>query len=698
MDLFAITCTTCKSRLKVREEGAIGQILACPKCGGMVMVKPPPGWEPGKPPALPAAEPPPGITAVVEVRRSEETLGDSQFDAVEDLLSDAPPKQKARTVTVAEGAPGLVRPRFVGAPPQTTAKPPVAPLPAVAQVEGAKSNGHPLPTAELPNPDWSNARPWRYWLLLAAAVVAGVGLAISIVIFSISFLRGDDPDIVQVVMPPNPPATVTPEPTPATPRPASPVAPPVQPAIPMPAQPVENPAAPALPPPANPPLVPAVAPPAEPMEPMPAQPANPPKPDNRTQFDRILGGDQFDAVATETPRPMPPPMGVPMAPAEPAAPERPALPRPQPRLVDVAARLADPISGIESEGTPLVDFLQVISELSTAPITLEPDHLLAIPTVRASAIVPVRLKVEKSTVSGVLAAGLAPLGLECIVRDEQLVVRIKEPEPPPTVKYPVKDLTGSDETQAAELAELLQEIVEPASWGAGGGTIEISKDELKITQRRAVHAQLFILGEKLRTARRLPAPPYLKNYDPALASLATRGQRAAPKLPTPVTLNFSQPTPLPRILARLEQAAGVRILVDWLDVARAGWNPDGEATLVADKLPLGAALEKLLGPMDLAWRVVDGTTLQVLTPQALAERMELEVYPVGPLVADDPTGQALLTRLRQELGEKVLKDDGGQGEIRFDLVGRCLIASLPQPQQQRLEGLLASLAPPPAAK
>ena len=34
MDLFAITCTTCKSRLRVRDPAAVGQILACPKCGG----------------------------------------------------------------------------------------------------------------------------------------------------------------------------------------------------------------------------------------------------------------------------------------------------------------------------------------------------------------------------------------------------------------------------------------------------------------------------------------------------------------------------------------------------------------------------------------------------------------------------------------------------------------------------------------
>ncbi len=34
MEPFAIQCATCKARLKVRELAAVGQILACPKCGG----------------------------------------------------------------------------------------------------------------------------------------------------------------------------------------------------------------------------------------------------------------------------------------------------------------------------------------------------------------------------------------------------------------------------------------------------------------------------------------------------------------------------------------------------------------------------------------------------------------------------------------------------------------------------------------
>lgn len=41
MESFAISCTTCGSRLRVRDASLIGQILACPKCQGMVLIAPP---------------------------------------------------------------------------------------------------------------------------------------------------------------------------------------------------------------------------------------------------------------------------------------------------------------------------------------------------------------------------------------------------------------------------------------------------------------------------------------------------------------------------------------------------------------------------------------------------------------------------------------------------------------------------------
>ena len=41
MQPFAIVCTTCSSRLKVRDPRLVGQIVTCPSCGAMVEILPP---------------------------------------------------------------------------------------------------------------------------------------------------------------------------------------------------------------------------------------------------------------------------------------------------------------------------------------------------------------------------------------------------------------------------------------------------------------------------------------------------------------------------------------------------------------------------------------------------------------------------------------------------------------------------------
>ena len=697
MDLFSLTCTTCKSRLKVRDEAAIGNILACPKCGGMVMVKPPPGWQKGMP--LPPPEPyeTPGTTAVVEPRKPADTLSDSNFDAVDDVLAGAPPRPRA-TVTVAPDAPGLARPRLVsklhdgnGAShaPTTEAVPPPA----------ANDQGVEEPVSLFPRPE----RTARYWLLLAASIVAGIALAVTVVAASMFFLRGDKEVVAQTNPPQNdkqadktqPPkeekrkadgSSTKPqsEQSKTSEAPETVVAPETKNTS---SEPRENssPAAPM-----------SEAPPATEKDPLgivdppPTNATNDKAPATTNsplaQFDRILAGD----AAAALPEPQdsaaePMPMPADGNPASNASPPRPALPRPPPRDIDVPARLADPLPAIEADGTPLVDCLQVMSDLSTIPITFETD---ALPLIRVSPLTPVSLRAENTSVGSALTTALTPLGLEHVVMDGHVIVRAVEATPSPTINYPVKDLTQGDEQAAAELAALLTELVAPASWRAGeeNASITVTPENFAIRQRRAVHAQLFFLCEKLRTARKLPP---ISRFDPALFKLDSRTQLAKEKLNTPITLNYSQPTRLEKILERLGKAAGMRILVDWHDIAAAGWNPDAEATLVADKQSLAMALRALLEPMDLSWRIVDGQTLQVVTPARLADRSEIEIYPVGDLVANDSAGETLLARINGSIAAAI--PDGGSLSVRYDEAGQCLIAALSQPQQQQLEVMLLKM-------
>ncbi|MCI0359493.1 MAG: hypothetical protein L0211_13535, partial [Planctomycetaceae bacterium] len=324
----------------------------------------------------------------------------------------------------------------------------------------------------------------------------------------------------------------------------------------------------------------------------------------------------------------------------------------------------------------------------------------ALPLAQANATSPVVLKLSNTTVGAALTAGLTRLGLEHVPLEGQLVVRLIEPAEMKVLIYPHKDLTGGDAAAATDLAELIQAVVDPPSWtlGEAGATIEV-EDALKIKQRRANHAQIFLLCEKLRTARKLPYAS--SKYPPALFQLDSRTRQATARLRTPVSLNLHQPTPLVKILKELEEAAlpagpanrspPLRILVDWRDIAAGGWNPDAEATLVVEQESLALALQKLLEPMDLAWRVVDGQTIQVVSPLTLSSRCELELFPVGDLTKGDPSGEKLITDIRESLGQSLFRDQGGPCELRFDVASQCLVASLPQPKQQDLEVFLMSL-------
>lgn len=414
------------------------------------------------------------------------------------------------------------------------------------------------------------------------------------------------------------------------------------------------------------------------------------------QFGALLeGADDNPLPTTETPA----------EPAKTAAgdadssddkPERAPLARPPALDINVTARLADPLPAIDLDGVPLADFLQVMSNLSTVPITLRPDELWF---VKSAPGAPVTYRGANTTVGAALRDALAPLGLEATVADGQAVVALTHTNPPRSINFPIKDLVAGDEQQAAQLADWMKALVAPASWGDEGGTgqITISPNSLAISQQSPVHAELLRLCEKLRVARGLK-PLTVARYDAKLFSLEPRSARAAGKLSTPITLNFNQPTLLVKLIERLGTAGKLRILIDWQSLATSGWTTETEATLLADKLPLGETLTRLLEPMDLAWRVVDENTLQILSAQSLADSLELEFYKLDGLVADSAAGEALVQRVTSTLGEELFTDGGGSGAIRYDAAGNCLLVALAQPEHQALGKLLAawSEATPPA--
>ena len=146
---------------------------------------------------------------------------------------------------------------------------------------------------------------------------------------------------------------------------------------------------------------------------------------------------------------------------------------------------------------------------------------------------------------------------------------------------------------------------------------------------------------------------------------------------TVVKLNFNRSTRFTQILARLGQATKLRIVVDWDALLDAGWTPETMARLTVDGKPLAEALTMLLGPRDLVYRLVDDTTLEITTPVAAAQHVELELYDVSEQLGKELDPQPIIEQWQERIGIREFREQGGAGVIRFDPVSRCILLAQP---------------------
>ena len=193
------------------------------------------------------------------------------------------------------------------------------------------------------------------------------------------------------------------------------------------------------------------------------------------------------------------------------------------------------------------------------------------------------------------------------------------------MSYAVGDLIRHDARAGQGLLAMLRELVAPESWQSAGGqgNVVIDGQSLVVAQTAAVHDQVSVFCEKLRTAKLPPTNP----ADAERFALTPRLRRAAAVLKQPLTLNFPATTPLSEIAAHLEDATGATVLVDWVTLRAAGVPPTVTARLKAVQAPLDTAVEEMLRPLGLGLRAIDTGVVQITTRRALATRLDLEFYP-----------------------------------------------------------------------
>ena len=405
MELFIIQCTTCRARLKVNDESVIGDILACPKCGSMVQVVPPVGWQ-----------------------RMGESATDTDFVAThqETPASKAaavlPPSLPQRSALQEAGA--TARPAVLVTAPTS----PASTGPAASRTTAFAGS---LSTAIF-------TRVQQDWILLGCGLAAGVVLGASAWL-TINWTSGerhvaaasqtvaensraelqDEPPSVALPREAERESTdahaavATDQLSPASdviapadslitersPAPSDAAAPPKV-AV---KTPVETDAA--SPPRATESRAPGIK--LEPVEKSPTPP----------QAGRDAAASAADpARAAEDPQPPPSPTARPSVESVSSTADTSA-----PKLTgeEIDERLSGPLPAIKFVDVPLAQFIEFVSNFAGLPITIDDAALAKVGMKRQK---PVTVRLKDSTAREALTTAVNSLGLACAVRDGRLIV------------------------------------------------------------------------------------------------------------------------------------------------------------------------------------------------------------------------------------------------------------------------------------
>lgn len=664
--LFSVDCTTCNARLAVRDESAIGAILACPKCGGFVEIQPPEGYIF----ASTAAETP--VESVAETAGVEAAMPaeqTAQLDAgpagaAPAPISTEPADELTPSASAASAAtdthhgssavdtppadPSMMAARAKQPPPATRGALASA-SPAAGSIDGTMDGAPqppPLPGRGYPAPLEMLMQRWTLWASSSAAflVVVVGGWAL----FGGSDDRPPDEQAAAASKDPESPETDNPNPDNLTagnssegPADHDGTTTEGESAVDAATDGEVNSGSES-----NPATGSAEEPPSDSVDGV--VPNRDGSGDDRplTVDSELVDSELVDAGTVEDGGPDRQPADDPLgAGAEGAEGDQAAVRHAQPssnlrvavaadgftpRRIDLSARLSTPIAEVDFDRVPLGAAVATLGQMGAIPLSFDPDGLHQMGVALSD---PVTVKIGPGTLADALAAVLGKAGLGYELGGRQFVVTSPESFRSQfrRRRYTVADL-APNATQVADLAAVIQRLVAPESWEAGGGRgrIEPADGALLITQTGPVHAELIDFCERLRRARGMPLKSRLpsERFD-----LAPRWQQAHDVLRRKVSANFFEPTPLVEVLGYLGRRAGVDLVIDRGALASLGFSDEVPVELQAVDQPLGEILERLLEQLEMGYRPIDRRTLHITSREKLRARLDREFYPAVELAA-----------------------------------------------------------------
>ena len=350
--------------------------------------------------------------------------------------------------------------------------------------------------------------------------------------------------------------------------------------------------------------------------------------------------------------------------------------------VDMGERLNRTIASVDISGMPLGRFLSLVTQLGNVPVSIDP---LSFQLGKLSATSPVSASGSQSSLRNILAEGLEPHRLAAVARDYDLLI-VRKPFLSMELRrleHGIEDLVVERANEAEELARVIERLTRNLDASGLEACIpSVDGVSLQVAATVRQHAGVHQFLNKLRAARGLSNHVSERGWIP----LETGKQRGMAFLMKEVRIRKQGQLLLREYLQLLaKQISSAWLIVDWDALGLSGHTPTSKIEVRETAMPLGELLHTGLGPLGLAFRVVDEKTIQITSREAWRYARHLEFHRID---GQDRDTNSAVDLMELENALDIDSEQPDSGGIHFDAPSGCLIAALPSPKHDQLRELL----------
>lgn len=388
-----------------------------------------------------------------------------------------------------------------------------------------------------------------------------------------------------------------------------------------------------------------------------------------------------------------------------------ALPvlRSKPVEIDVDARMALAIHSIVFPESPAAA-IRLLSEFSGTPIEFDLERF---PLIRPSLNKRLDLKLDDVDVGAALAKEAEMLKWDVVKESDRIVIEPQTSELSEFVEqrfdvadiladstpFPIKlDPDGArmapQPATPDALVEFVKSFVAPTEWGAGDGEGKVSVDgsELVVTHNATARKSIEILLDQLRVLRRLDSERRIatENLAPELRGWETLSKKTS--------FNLLKPTSLQHATAILESKFNFLALWDDSALNAVGVGRNSTTNVRIESSPVSKVLSDVLEPFRLNYVILDEKLILITTSEKADAYRTVEIHGFASL--DSPKTIDEAEKLTKKMTSEVAPEgwDDPETALWLDVENGCWIVRRSQPVQRTLRAWTSALLEKEKAK